>query len=104
MAVVTFTAVKPGIIGNLIRVNMVAAGAGPAATAVVTDLGLNQFQIDVTVNTAAAFTCAQVAAALMADAAVAALVDVTGDADPISVVGGQGTQRLAGGFTGQGQP
>lgn len=102
MAVLTYTAVKPGIAGNLIIVQMIPAGSGPIATAVVTDLGLNQWQIDVTYNNAGGFTTTQVAAALMADPAVAVLVTATGDGDFIAPIA-PGFARLQGGTTGQGQ-
>ena len=93
----TFTAVKPGIGGNLLFVQMIDGGAsGPAASAVVTDLGLNQFQIDVTVNNTSLQTA--MAAALMADPAVSALVNVVGD-DGSTLAFGFG--RLIGGTTGQ---
>lgn len=98
---ITFTAVKPGNIGNLIIVQMIEALAGPAASAVVTDLGVNQFQIDVTCNNSGAFLQSDMAAALVADPAVSALVVVTADdGSPIAF----GFGRLTGGTTGQGQP
>lgn len=99
MAVVTYTAVNPGIAGNLIIVQMIAAGSGPIVSAVVTPLGLNQWQIDVTWNTASGATCADLAAALMADPAVAALVTVSGDSDGVSALG-PGIVHLSGGTTG----
>lgn len=102
MALLQFDAVVPGIGGNLILVNLVYATVGPLVAATVTDLGMNQFQIDVTVNSTlvgGATTWATVAAALMGDPAVAALVNVTGDADTILV--SSGFQRLTGGRTGQ---
>jgi hypothetical protein len=102
MALLKFDAVVPGIGGNLISVNLVFVTVGPLASALVNDLGMNQFRIDVTVNTTlvtGGSTWATVAAALMADPAVAALVTVTGDADTILV--GPGVQRLTGGTTGQ---
>lgn len=101
MAVVTYTALIPGIAGNLILVNMIPAASGPAASAVVTQLpGVNQWQIDVTFNNVAAFTTTDIANALNADPAVAALVVVTGDGDS-SVPLSTGKQRLEGGTTGQ---
>ena len=101
MALLQFEAVVPGIGGNLLSVNLVFASVGPLAVALVNDLGLNQFRIDVTVNTTlmGPSTWADVAAALNADAAVAALVTVSGDAGTLNVA--TGTQRLTGGTTGQ---
>jgi len=103
MALLQFVSVVPGIGGNLIVVNLVFASVGPLAAATVNTLGFNQFRIDVTVNTTlmGPSTWADVSAALMADAAVAAIVTVTGDADTIQV--GAGSQRLQEGYTGQTQ-
>lgn len=101
MAVVTYTALTPGIAGGLILVNMIPAASGPAASAVVTQLpGLNQWQIDVAFNNVFGFTTTDIANLLNADPAVAALVIVSGDGDS-SVLLIPGKQRLTGGTTGQ---
>jgi len=101
MATVRFTAVNPGIEGNLILVQMIAAGSGPVASAVVTQLpGLNQWQIDVTYLNLIGTLCSAVAAALNGIPAVAALVSVFGDGDSVITLG-PGFQRMTGGTTGQ---
>jgi hypothetical protein len=98
-AFIQFTALIPGIAGNLILVKLIPAASGPAASAVVTNLGLNLFQIDVTFNTAGGFTGTDFAADLNADPAVSAIVTVSGDAGPLGGV--SGISRLTGGRTGQ---
>lgn len=102
MALLQFTAVTPGIGGNLVLMNLIFAGSGPLAAAVVTPGLLNQVQIDVTVNISLVppSTWADVAAALNADPAVAAVVTAFGDADTIQT--NSGFQRLTAGTTGQG--
>lgn len=101
MATLTFTAVNPGIEGNLILVNMIAATSGPAASAVVTQLpGLNQWEIDVTFNTTGGFLCSDIATALNGDPAVSSLVVVDGDSG-VSAGLSTGKQWLEDGTTGQ---
>lgn len=109
MALMNFQAVQPGIAGNRILINMIPVSGGPVLSIVVTNRGLNIWEIEISYgftpgspDRLVSGTWSTLADGINADPDAGALVVASGDTD--NVLNGQvGQNWLQDGFTGQRQ-